>query len=426
MKRILTSAGLAATAVAGIQTTLAADGAYVDTSRWWHVSAAVRGFYDDNYLTAPSDFEDDSWGFEIRPQLDLNYSMGQLSTWFSALYSMRWYEAREDNSADHTVILDAGADYRFSDVNGLRVTDNFAWTEEPTLLEQGGVITAPLRSDSSSIRNRGEIVYDHGFSPIFGIEVGYRNLYYDYEEEGPQSYSALLDRMEHLIRAETRWICNPQLSFILGYWYEQVDFEGDDSLTPFNSGPGYVSPDVRDSRSHYGVLGADYEATPQLTVSVRAGPQYTEYPDLPEGEQSEWNGFGDLSASYEYLPGSNVRGGVHYGKNRTDIFAPQIQTDDVETYTVDQDTIAGYVTVNHRITERLVGHATGQVQYGEFNGGGYDSEAEGYYLAGLMLSYEFNQYLAFEAGYNYDRLDSDIPGRSFTRNRVFLGIRGTY
>jgi hypothetical protein len=29
-------------------------------------------------------------------------------------------------------------------------------------------------------------------------------------------------------------------------------------------------------------------------------------------------------------------------------------------------------------------------------------------------------------GYNYDRLDSDLAFRSFTRNRVYFGVRATY
>lgn len=428
MKRILTSAGLAATAVAGIPTTLAADGEYVDTSRWWHVSAAVRGFYDDNYNTAPSGREDESWGFEFRPQLDLNYSNGPTSATFMALYSLRWYEGRPDDEIDQTIMIDAGLDHRFSDINGLRINDSFAWTSEPTLLEQGGVITQPIRSDNTNFRNRGEIAYDHQFSPIFGIEVGYRNLWYDYEEEGPGSYSALLDRLEHLIRLETRWICNPELTFIVGYWYEQVDFQSDDSIYPSAIFATPVDPEIRNSRSHYGVLGADYEATSQLTFSIRAGPQLTEYPDLPgEDEDDEWNGFGDLSATYEYLPGSSVRGGVHYGKNRTDLVgAPVLGDDDIPIVTVDQDTIAGYVSINHRITPRLLGRAMGQAQFGEFDGGQYDGDGEGYYIAGLALSYELTKFLALEGGYNFDRLDSDINGRSFTRNRVFFGVRGTY
>jgi hypothetical protein len=37
-----------------------------------------------------------------------------------------------------------------------------------------------------------------------------------------------------------------------------------------------------------------------------------------------------------------------------------------------------------------------------------------------------NPNLALEAGYNWDKLDSDLSGRSYTRNRVYAGIRASY
>ena len=31
-----------------------------------------------------------------------------------------------------------------------------------------------------------------------------------------------------------------------------------------------------------------------------------------------------------------------------------------------------------------------------------------------------------EAGYDYSKLDSEVAGRSYTRNQVYVGVRGTY
>ena len=45
---------------------------------------------------------------------------------------------------------------------------------------------------------------------------------------------------------------------------------------------------------------------------------------------------------------------------------------------------------------------------------------------GVNVTYEINKFLAAEAGYNYDRLDSDVGFRSFTRNRVYVGLRASY
>jgi len=45
---------------------------------------------------------------------------------------------------------------------------------------------------------------------------------------------------------------------------------------------------------------------------------------------------------------------------------------------------------------------------------------------GLNLEYRFNPHLSAEAGYNYDRLDSDLQTRGFDRNRVYIGVKASY
>jgi len=44
----------------------------------------------------------------------------------------------------------------------------------------------------------------------------------------------------------------------------------------------------------------------------------------------------------------------------------------------------------------------------------------------VNLEYQFDQHLAAHVGYNYDRLVSDVAGRDFTRNRVYLGVTASY
>ena len=52
------------------------------------------------------------------------------------------------------------------------------------------------------------------------------------------------------------------------------------------------------------------------------------------------------------------------------------------------------------------------------------------FLIGANLSYQINENFSTELGYNYDRLDSDLNfggfARSFTRNRVYIGVHASY
>src|SRR6185503_8242958 len=94
--------------------------------------------------------------------------------------------------------------------------------------------------------------------------------------------------------------------------------------------------------------------------------------------------------------------------------------------TLDQDTTTVYGAVHHRITARIAANVVGQYQRSVFNGGTLDGELDNFFLAGLNLQYEISQNWSAEAGYNYDRLDSDVGGRSFSRNRIYAGVRLQY
>ena len=59
------------------------------------------------------------------------------------------------------------------------------------------------------------------------------------------------------------------------------------------------------------------------------------------------------------------------------------------------------------------------------DGGPLDNRDEKYYLVGLNLEYRFNPHFAAHVGYNYDKLESEA-GRSFDRNRVYIGVTASY
>ena len=125
----------------------------------------------------------------------------------------------------------------------------------------------------------------------------------------------------------------------------------------------------------------------------------------------------DANMTYTYLPGSYVQLGVKHTRVTTDLYAQ------------DSEATALYGSLNHKITPKLTGSLIGQVQFASLdnNFSGTDRSAKDYYYVLVFnLGYQFNQYLSAEAGYNFDRDDAGVPNRSFTRNRVYLGLRASY
>lgn len=442
MNKITTTAGLFALSAASLHAAVnTMPAGSQQATKPWSISATLRGFYDDNYSTSPKDVERDSFGFEISPSASVNLIRDQTSFGLSYVYSYRWYEDRDSldlPADDQSHQVNARLSHAFTPRYKLDLSDSFAIAQEPELLDNGSPISASfLRSDGDNLRNLADVSFSAGFTDNLTGVLGYANEYFDYDEEGPNSRSAFLDRVEHRVSLNLRQVVLPKTVAVAGYQYEIVDYNASDNgspivfPTPF--GVGAYSPDERDSYSHYFFLGVDQGITPTLNASLRIGAQYTKYDNLnvvrlldPNVEDDQWSPYVDANATWLYMPGSYAQLGVRHQRSQTDVgFVGTSPNLDAESTSV-------YGSVNHRFGS-FVASVIAQYQHSTYESGFNDDTADDYFLAGVNLTYEFNRFIAAELGYNFDRLDSDLSAinngtwnRSFTRNRVYIGIRGTY
>jgi hypothetical protein len=251
------------------------------------------------------------------------------------------------------------------------------------------------------------------------------------------SRSAVLDRVEQTGTLDIRQVILPKTVGVAGYRFRYVDYNSSD-LIGVPGGDSY-SANGRDSYSHYFYVGVDQTFTPTLNGSVRDGVQYTKYNHLDEfpagitaPDDSQWSPYVDANLTWVYRPGSYAQIGVKHERSQTDIgiLGTEVPILDAESTTV-------YGSLNHRLFggegHGLIASLVGQYQNSSYDNDLSDDFSDNYFLAGVNLTYEFNRFLAAEAGYNYDRLDSDLDSseagsipRSFTRNRVYIGIRASY
>jgi len=430
MKQIVKSAGCAAVgllslASASAQTYgLAPNLTPQELSKTWSVSAALRGFYDDNYNTSPT--KQDSFGLEFAPTISANFPLEQTFIGFSVIYSLRYYENRPEGEFDQSVQINGVLAHSFSERIKLDLNDNFALSQEPEILSMGPLST-PFRTEGSNIRNRASASLTTGLTPTFSAVWGYANTFYDYEQEGATgSRSALLDRMEHLFSINGRWQISPATIGIVGYQYGIVDYTSDDLLVDPTTLPPGASQNAlaesRNSTSHYGFVGVDQSFTAQLVASLRGGIQYAVYPNAVLSTESQLFPYGDASLSWTYAPGSYLNGGLRHQLSSTDV-AYNIGG---VTPTLDSSATVVYAAINHQFTAKLTASLLGQVQFSTFNQGNADALSETLFGIGANVAYRINQFLSAEAGYSFDTLETDLPGRNFDRNRVYLGLRGNY
>jgi hypothetical protein len=232
--------------------------------------------------------------------------------------------------------------------------------------------------------------------------------------------------MEQAFHLDGRYQIQPQTIGVIGYQYGDTIYTADQlvggSVTNnlgLITGRLYRS-DVRNNSSHYGYLGVDHTFRPDLAGAIRAGGRYNNYYNDPYS-QNEPSPYVTASLKYTYMAASYAEIGASYDRSASDLF-----TDNGVSLTTDAQTVAAWVGIHHKITPRLSGVLTGQIQNSQYNGGTVNDLADMYYLLGLSLEYRFNPHLSAEVGYNYDRIDSDIAGRSFDRNRVYIGVTASY
>jgi hypothetical protein len=432
MKNIITCAGLAAFGVASMSAAYAPGmTSSTETTKPWSVAASLRGFYDDNYNTAHGDLapggvrlKRDSFGIEVSPSASLNLFRDQTAFGLSYRYGMRFYEDRPNHRADHSHEANAKISHAFSPQYKVDASDSFVAAQEPEVLRTaGGVFTIPTRVDGSNIRNDAKVGFSAALSERFEATVGYNNVYWDFHDHGHVgSVSSLLDRVEHLVTTTGRFTIVPSTIGVIGYQYGMIDYTSPDALYP--GGPAGTT---RDNESHYVFLGVDHTFNPQLNASIRGGVQYTEYTAITP-KQDTVSPYAEAGISYTYTQNSYVSLNIRHSRAATAVLAPPLAgaTGVSAVPTLDAESTLAQISVNHQLTGKL--NVTGIVgfQYSEFYGGSLNDFSENYLFGGVTLTYDINKFLAAETGYNYDRLDSDQAFRSFTRNRIFVGIRASY
>jgi hypothetical protein len=449
MKKFFVSLGLAAAGTAGLHAAYAPDSP--DTSKMWSLSASLRGFYDDNINT--TQHKQGSYGFEASPSFSLNMPLQQTEIGLRYTYGLYFYQQREQDGqkpVDQTHQLDLWLDHAFTPRWEARVQDTATVAQDPELTAVG--TATPQRTDGNYIANTFTTSVHTDWTQEFSTALTYQNSFYDYENSGATdvnqgaatiltptyihgvpasvnpSLAGLLDRVEQSIALDLQWHITPTTMALIGYQFGLVNFTGSElvafsqvQVPPHYGAANPVYSSDRDNLSHTVYVGAQHEFLANLTGSIKAGVQYTDYYNDPSSTSS-FGPYADASLIYTYASGSYAQLGVTQSRNATDT----IQIDSQGHITLDQETTVAYGSINHALTSKLMASAVGHFQYSIYNDGLYNNQTAEFYNLGLNLSYAFNRNFSADLGYNFDWYTTIVPGQDYTRNRVYLGVTATY
>ncbi len=477
MKKLFVSAGLIAAGAAGVQS-VSAQGSDVVSPKAWSVGANLRGFYDDNYDLGAG--KRGSFGSEFSPTISYNLPLRQTDMGIRYTYGLYYYQNRQDlhgnvNPFDQTHQADFWIDHAFNENWHINLNDTFAVGQEPELLQPNPLNqpATPFRVNGNNTANHANVILKTQWTRELGTDIHYGNDFYDYHNKGfdliggaagpitvypggtvlpgvpgyqqfapgtSASLAGLLDRIEQNVGGDVDWTFNPELTVFAGYTFSIANYTGDEPIAIYNYNVGgiqlvpggpifggtarslvYKSSD-RDSLSHEAHVGTAWQILPNLSLLGQVGVQYTDNYNDPLQHDTSFNPTANISLSYTYTTGSYVQLGVGQSQNATDIAS----VDSGGHLTEYQESTVVYADINHRLTSKLMASLIGRYVYSTYESGAYSSASDDEFNAGINLSYQITQHFSAEVGYNYDDLQSSIPGVQYDRNRVYIGVGATY
>ncbi len=428
MNKIVTSVGLLAVGVSALHAAESSTLNPLQRTKPWSVQATLNGFYDDNVDSTVNGVE--SSGVEVVPAIRFGLPGEQTSFNVGYAFSAKFYDknvgGRNDNKS-YTHMFDMDFAHAFSPRFDMTADESFVIGQEPDVLQDPAGVQ---RIDGDNMRNFAGIGFNAGMTELWSLSFGYRNAFYDYDDETPTtvgpvvvspSNSGLLDRLEHKVPIDSKWQLSPQTVGILGYAYSQFNYTGDEIIAGTIGGVNQVPSDYRDSRGHTFYVGSEHVFSPTLSGFLSLGAQYFSYYNDPSSE-SQWSPYAQGGLTYALQSATTADIGFRYERAAANEagLAGAVGTQFVR----DTEAATFFANLKHEIFRKFFGTLNGAVSDSKYNGGGpgIDGEHQLYYRVGIDFSYEFNQNFSGHIGYNYDEVSSDLPGRDYERNRVYCGV----
>ncbi|NQU09287.1 outer membrane beta-barrel protein [bacterium] len=370
-----------------------------DATRPWGVTLNTRGEYDDNIHTAPSNTVS-GWKGIIEPQLLLNLPGEQTFLGLRYNYRATVYEDRPGDEVDHAHTGNLILSHAFTPRLAADLRNRLVRGVEPELVEteQGVPLVTRRRGDYFYNDVNGSVRYNLSRRWVGSLEADWTLWRYD---------DAPADRDDRDLYSGTlgaAYAVDPRTTVGLNYRFLRIDYQ--------QSGTN----DLRNSDSHFGYVSLVHRFNPLLSGQLNAGAEYRDFGDGTTQTSPDVN----ANLSYAYARGSALTAGLRYG----------IATTEAAGYR-STDSLVGYGQVTHRLTPKFFAGANLAYTHSTFEnpapGLGLPSgTSESTLTTGVSLRYEFTSWCSASGGYSFDRVDSDVAGRGYDRNRAWLGLRLAY
>ncbi len=362
-----------------------------DNHRPFTITATLREEYDDNIFTSKTN-QVGSFKTDFSPSILVDFPM--VDSDFSARYTFTgtYYDNR--NGGEFDTAHDIVAQYRksFSDRFGLNVAEQFRYSSEPSLFDNTGTVFR----NGAYYTNTVNAGFNAQWTPLFGSMTTFSNTIVKYEDA---TQSIEQDSVENTGTQSFSFAVLPKVSWVVGGIIDDISYDNIDR--------GYTS--------YTGNTGIDWQALPSLSLGVRVGGTYTD-----SSQSSEVSPYASVTLGWQLGARSSLTANYSHDVVPTDVYVSSGQIADRFS-----------TTFRYDITPSLSAHLEGILTRGDYSNsliapGTISGFTEYDYALDTGVSYRYNNYLNFEAGYLFSGVSSDLSFRDYTRNQYYIGVRGTY
>jgi len=376
-----------------------------DTStnrKFYTVTASLREIYDDNVSTSNTNSKT-SFETDVSPSFLVDFP--NQNDDFSARYTfdMTYYTSPPSGnngggsgnggSMEYTHEFVAQYMHAFSDRFDLNLGDQFRYYTEPSLFEATGT----NYENGPYIANTGTAMFTAQWTPLFATTTTFANTIVSYEDTTVANDQ---NNMENTGSQTFSYSLLPKINLTFGGIADNITY--DTALRGYSNYTGFA--------------GFQWQALPSLSVTGRGGASYTE----PNGSRATIGPYGALSIIGTLGKRSSFSFDYAHEVTPTDEVGANGQTSDRFSANLKYD-----------ITPSLSAHLQGiftvaDVSRSLINSAALSSYTEYDYALDTGFTYHCNHYLDFSLGAILSGVSSGLSINDYSRDQVYLGVRGTY
>ena len=361
----------------------------------FHITASVRGGYDDNVNTATLDRQGSTF---VNVNLALTYAFGSPRTSISLQTNggiTDYFDQPGGINYDFNPNVNFSITYKATPRLTLALTTYAAYQNQPDFVDSAGL----NRRTGAFFYTTNKFSASFRWRPRFTTVTSYTlgTVYYADPAQGDFE-----NRFENTFGNEFRFLVWPTTTLVAEYRLGVIT---------------YVTDTLRDSLSNFFLAGFDHSFSPRFNVSTRVGIEIRSYTNL---DNNKMDPYFEGILTYALGPRSSLSWNSRYSIEEPDIIESQSRT-----------TFRSGLTGSYNITSRISATLAAYYEH-DVN----DASVSFFFVSpaftedslslSISLRYAINHTWGAELGYDFTDVESGMPSFGYDRNRFYGGVNFTF